>query len=746
VYQLLHPAAGGQVQGFASPVGFTPAQIRHAYGFDQARLVGGIQGDGTGQTIAIVDSFDDPNIVQDLATFDAQFGLPAPPSFRRIAQDGSGNLPGTDPAGPTTGIKGDWEGETAMDVEWAHAIAPGANLLLVEANATGIWTAVATAARQPGVSVVSMSFSGDETKGELTLNNAFVTPAGHTGVTFVASSGDSGIPQFPATAPTVLGVGGTSLTLGDGNSYGSETAWSSSGGGFSTIEAIPAWQTSVLPAGTVMRATPDVAWDGDPNTGFAVCDSYNFGSTPWVESAGTSAGAPQWAGLLAIANQGRARRGLRSLDGATETLPMLYSLNAYDFHDITSGSNMGNAAGPGYDLVTGLGTPKVYRVIPELGYPSAAANLGVSNYGAASDTENVFRVQADGNLYVDHLAPGSSWIWVPMGNPGPKLVSSPAVIDSEANVAFFGLVQEQNVFVEGANGNVYLDQYSPLFGWSWQNLGNANGVRPASSLAAVNYGSGSSQSENVFYTGFDGNLYVNHFAQSSGWSGWQSMNNPGIYLVSSPAAIDYQANIPIVGSFQEQRVFVTGVDGNVYELQFDPSGWNWQPALPGPGSGVRFANLPSAINYGSGNSLSENVFLTGDDGNLYVEHYDMSSGWVLVGMGNPGTSLTGSAAAINYDVGAVSLLGGVSQVQNVFVVGGSNLYELQFNPATGWNWLNRGNALSVTFGSNPVAINYGSGISAQENVFITGIDTNLYVDNYSVGILGGWSWANRGHG
>ena len=122
------PPAAGRRRPARSPFGLTPSQVRTAYGVNAIRF-GSVAGDGSGQTIAIIDAYDDPTISQDLAAFDAAFGLPAPPSFRRVAQDGTTNYPSVDPA---TGSGGTWEAETALDVEWAHAMAPAASLLLVK--------------------------------------------------------------------------------------------------------------------------------------------------------------------------------------------------------------------------------------------------------------------------------------------------------------------------------------------------------------------------------------------------------------------------------------------------------------------------------------------------------------------------------------------------------------------------------------------------------------------------------------
>jgi hypothetical protein len=339
------------------PVGYTPAQIRHAYGFDQ------IANNGAGQTIAIVDAYDDPTIARDLHAFDGQFGLPDP-ILTKVNQSGGTSYPASN---------SNWAIEISLDVEWAHAIASGAQILLVEANSNSygdLLTAVDYARNQAGVSVVSMSWDSSEFSGETSYDSHFVTPSGHAGVTFVASSGNSGTISYPAASPNVLAVGGTTLYLNHDNTWKSETGWSGSGGGISQFESQPAYQKGVVTQSTTMRTNPDVSYDADPNTGFAVYDSFTYGtSTPWAQIGGTSAGAPQWSALIAIADQGRVQAGLRSLDGPGETLPLIYSLPASDFHDITSGSNGGFSAGPGYDLVTGLGSPVAAQAVAGLTQP-----------------------------------------------------------------------------------------------------------------------------------------------------------------------------------------------------------------------------------------------------------------------------------------------------------------------------------------------------------------------------------------
>ena len=349
---------------------FIPTQILHAYGMDQVTF-GSVKGDGTGQTIAIVDAYHDPTALNDLQAFDAQFGIPDPPSFRQVAQDGSQNFPTTDPAGAGN-PNGTWEIEESLDIEWAHAMAPGANILLVEASdnsfANLLQQAEAWVRTQPGVSVVSMSFGSGEFGTETTLDSLFTTPSGHIGETFVAATGDDGKPGgYPAYSPNVVAVGGTSLTLDGSGNYVSETGWSGSGGGISAVESQPSYQNGVVTQSTTRRTTPDVAMVADPDTGVAVYDSFDFPGSPWITVGGTSLATPLFAASIAVADQGRVLQGLGTLDGRNNTLPTLYSASAAQFHDITSGSNGNNQfAGPGYDLVTGRGSPMLNFIVPDL--------------------------------------------------------------------------------------------------------------------------------------------------------------------------------------------------------------------------------------------------------------------------------------------------------------------------------------------------------------------------------------------
>ena len=353
-----------------TPYGYTPAQVDAAYGFNSVKF-GTVTGIGAGQTIAIVDAYNDPNIRSDLTAFDTQFKLAAPPSFSVVNQTGGSSLPATNSG---------WDLEIALDVEWAHSIAPGASILLVEATSsslTDLMTAVNYAKSVSTVSEISMSWGSSEFSGEKSYDSAFTTPSGHIGITFIAASGDEGAPaEWPGVSPNIMAVGGTTLNVTSSGAYSSETAWSGSTGGLSAYESEPTFQNIVQSTGK--RANPDIAFDANPNTGVAVYDSVaTGGQSGWFEVGGTSLGAPSWAGLIAIANQGRVINKLGTLSNGQATL---YALSASSYHDITSGSNGGYSAGAAYDAVTGLGSPVGNLVIQEL----ATGTTGTGNPESSS--------------------------------------------------------------------------------------------------------------------------------------------------------------------------------------------------------------------------------------------------------------------------------------------------------------------------------------------------------------------------
>jgi subtilase family serine protease len=391
---------------------YSPAQIRAVYGFSQLPY------SGLGQTIAIVDAYDDPNIYQELQVFDQAAGLPNPTAFAKFM-----------PYGQPAADYG-WSAEIALDVEWAHAIAPLANIFLVEAPSAsaGYLLGSMNYARQlPGVSVVSMSWGGPEFYGESAYDGYFTTPLGHIaggmgrtgGITFVAATGDTGAGggvEWPSVSPNVLAVGGTTLQA-TGGTYLGESAWSGSGGGYSKYVSEPAYQRLVQTVG--VRSLPDVSYNADPNTGVYAYLSYT--SQPgWYSFGGTSAGAPQWAALIALADEGRARLGLGSISNAQATL---YTLPQSDFHDVAGGSN-GFSAVAGYDAATGLGSPVANLLIQQLiTYGSSTQGMTVAGRVSVGTVSTVSKKIADTFDPIDatpHAAVTNDDVWTtPAASPSP---------------------------------------------------------------------------------------------------------------------------------------------------------------------------------------------------------------------------------------------------------------------------------------------------------------------------------------
>jgi hypothetical protein len=398
------PTVVNAVTGYQSapdPKWLTPAEVRAVYGFDNiaAFTSGGksYAADGSGQTIAIVDMGSDSRLASDLQTFDNQFGLSpmdglnGNPWLRQVNESAGAATPPESP---------DEVFETDLDVEWAHAIAPGANIVVVQTafttytdsagvvhssvTAGDIRTAVQTAVGY-GASVVSLSISGF---------NPDPGIISYPGVTIISTAGDSQGFKYPAGSAAALVVGGTTLNqdgtqlTANGNAYPGETVWNNAdgatGGGYFLTQPLPSWQAAAaatVAGGISTRTDPDVAIVADF---LATADSKDGGSvsvnvgpvnvnfpTPWTVGAGTSYGAPMWAGLIAIANQGRSLQlpGRGPLNALDPTLPMLYGLPSSDFHDIVSGGNGQYSARSGYDLVTGLGTPRADRIVRDLVAP-----------------------------------------------------------------------------------------------------------------------------------------------------------------------------------------------------------------------------------------------------------------------------------------------------------------------------------------------------------------------------------------
>ena len=379
----------------------SPSQIKGAYNLYSVT-------GGAGTTVAIVDAYDDPTIASDLVTFSNYFSLPAANFVEHKMAT-------------TISANSGWALEISLDVEWAHAIAPNATILLVEAKSnslTDLLAAVSYAQSYPGVKAVSMSWGGSEFSTETSYDSYFSA----TGITFFASSGDNGAGViWPSSSPNVVGVGGTTLNLNSNGGVISETAWSGSGGGVSAYETQPTYQTN-YGLTYARRAVPDVSYDANPNTGVYVYDTTPYeGSSGWWMVGGTSVGAPQWAAIQAL--------GL-SADNINFYTDAASSSYASYFRDITSGSN-GYPAGVGYDLVTGLGSPVTTSFTPpsiaqDFSLSASPASLSIENGYSGTSTITVTALNGfTGNVTLSTNAPAG---WTASLNPGSIAASGQSTL------------------------------------------------------------------------------------------------------------------------------------------------------------------------------------------------------------------------------------------------------------------------------------------------------------------------------
>lgn len=314
-------------------------------------------GKGAG-AVAVVDAFDDPTAASDLATYSAQFGLPAPNLSVVFAQ-------GTQ---PTIDKTGGWEIEESLDLQMAHAMAPNAKLFLVETknnSLTNLFAGAVLAAQlvaASGGGEVSMSFGSGEFDPSLGNSNVsetiFDPDLVFPGVVFFASTGDSPGAEYPAVSPNVVAAGGTTLSRdpNTGN-FLFENTWQDAGGGPSLVEPRPAFQNGVRFIVGNTRATPDLSFNANPATGVWIFDTNPVFGAGWFIVGGTSVASPALAGIVNAAG------GLRTSSQA-ENSELYNHIFGGTFNDIVYGNcglNAGNFAFPGYDFCTGLGSPNTLR-------------------------------------------------------------------------------------------------------------------------------------------------------------------------------------------------------------------------------------------------------------------------------------------------------------------------------------------------------------------------------------------------
>lgn len=348
---LARPDGHGGVTPDATsgPSGLSPAEVKEAYGFSTSLSA------GSGKTIAIVDAYDAPHIESDLAKFSQQFGIPCNGCFTKVDQNGGSSYPRRDSG---------WALEIALDVEWAHAIAPGANILLVEASSNSFADLmVAEDYAAAHADYVSNSWGASEFSSEAAYDPHFAA----NGVSFFVSAGDNGTPaEYPSSSPKVISVGGTTLHY-SGTTLTGETGWSDGGGGCSVYESATSAQSGfggydqANCAGK--RATPDVSLVADPASGVSVYSSDYSRTAGWYVVGGTSASAPMWAARSAV-------------EGKVVDSGYVYG-NSIPFRDITDGNN-GASCLVGFDLCTGQGSWADNGAIPTSGSTTTTTTAGGS--------------------------------------------------------------------------------------------------------------------------------------------------------------------------------------------------------------------------------------------------------------------------------------------------------------------------------------------------------------------------------
>ncbi|MFI9270069.1 protease pro-enzyme activation domain-containing protein [Kitasatospora sp. NPDC052896] len=372
----------------ATPGGYGPSQYDGAYNLNK------VGADGTGEKVALWEF--DGYSASNLSTYNSQFGLTGP-AVSTVSVDGANY----------DSNPGQGQGEVELDSEIVRGVAPKATQLIYEAPNTdqGEIDMAAKIVADDQVSVISISWGGcepDTTQSSMTAVDNSLKQAAAEGISVFSASGDDGSRDctrstsgssvksvdFPASDPYVTGVGGTNLQL-SGSSYSSESAWSTAGGGVSTVFAKPSWQTGTNISGN-MRTVPDVASNADPNSGFAIYTQGTNGPA-WQVYGGTSAAAPLWSGFTALFNQKAAAATKPNLGQANPALYSVANSAAYKstFHDVTTGSNQDFNAGPGYDQVTGWGSPVADALTNALlgsGSSAGGNTVTVTNPGTQTST------------------------------------------------------------------------------------------------------------------------------------------------------------------------------------------------------------------------------------------------------------------------------------------------------------------------------------------------------------------------
>jgi hypothetical protein len=475
------------IQPLAAVSGLGPSDLKSAYALPSG---------GSGQTVAIVDAYDDPSAESDLATYRSQYGLPACTTangcFKKVNETGGSSLPSAD-AG--------WAEEESLDVDMVSAVCPSCHILLVEASQPSmedLGTAVNTAVSL-GAKFVSNSYGGGESSSDTSYDSSYFN---HPGVAITVSSGDDGYGvEYPAASKYVTAVGGTSLRSASNSRGWTETAWSGAGSGCSSYDAKQSWQTDT---GCSKRTVADVSAVADPNTGLAVYDSYG-GVGGWLVVGGTSASSPIIASVYALA-------GAPASGSSPASFPYAHTGSLFD---VTSGSNGSCSpsylctAGSGYDGPTGLGTPN-----------------GTAAFGGGSSGGNTVTVTNPGNqtstvgtavslqIHASDSASGQTLTYSATGLPnGLSINSSSGLISGTPSTAgTFNVTVTAKDTTNASGSTSFTWTVNPVGGGCSSpgnkvtNGGFESGTSPWSTTAGVvnANGSGETSHSGSYFAWFDG--------------------------------------------------------------------------------------------------------------------------------------------------------------------------------------------------------------------------------------------------
>ncbi len=604
-------------------VGYGPPSLQAAYKLPSATA-------GGGQTVAIVDAYDDPDAAADLAAYRAAWGLPACGAgcFSKVNENGAAA-----PLPPAAGASG-WDGEESLDLDMVSAICPLCHILLVETSTpdigdmgTGVNSAVTL-----GAKFVSNSYGTVDSTSDATYDADYYN---HPGVAVTAAAGDHGYGlEYPAASRYVTAVGGTTLSPLLSNRGWTETAWSETGSGCSSFEAKPSWQTDPCSG----RTDDDVSAVADPATGVAIYDTYSLGG--WAEAGGTSVAAPIIAATYALAGT-----------PAAGTYPASYLwAHPFSLYDITTGSD-GTCnpsylctATSGYDGPTGWGTPNGTASFlsgqewtPWLGEVeapppgiAAGSSPAVSSWGA--NRLDVFVRGADNAIW--HVWwNGMTWSgWETQGTAGVAM-SSPAAVSSGSD--------HIDLFAAGADGNLYQKTWNGV-SWSlWKRpaLPPPPGIAAGSSPAVSSWGA---NRLDVFVLGTDNAIWHASW-NGTAWSSWDTEGNPGV-AISSPAAVSWGTD--------HIDLFAAGADGKLYQRTWNGLFWSlWASPVSPPPAGIAAGSAPAVSSWATSRL---DVFVRGTDNAIW---HASSNGAGWSGWDSRGKTIVSSPAAVSWGLQRIDIFG-----------------------------------------------------------------------------------------